>query len=240
MSTYEFLLTAFSDLLLGLPLTLQLAGTSILFGVALAIPLTFARMSKNKAIRQSAIIYILGVRGTPMILQLFFVYYGLGQFRETLVTLNLWWLFRDPYWCAVLTISLNTAAYNAEIFRTGIQSVPFGQLEAADAFGMPPLTKFFRVTFPLAIRQALPATGNEMILVVKGTALASVITLMEITGRTASLVSMSFRTFEVFACAALIYLVLVYSITLFFWFIEHKVLAEKRHRPAATNAQPAP
>lgn len=228
MNTYEFLGKAFYELMQGLPLTLSLAVTSILIGVTVAIPLTFARMSKYAPIRRFAISYILVVRGTPMVLQLFFVYYGLGQFREGLEFLNLWWLFRDPYWCAILTISLNTAAYNAEIFRTGIQSVPFGQLEAADALGMLPLTKFFRVTLPLAIRQALPAAGNEIILVVKGTALASVITLMEVTGRTASLVSMSFRTFEVFACAALIYLVLVYSITLVLWFVENVLLAEKR------------
>lgn len=227
MNDRNFILYAFDSLLPGLPLTLSLSVFSILLGMLVALPLTMARMSPRTPVSQSAKAYIAIVRGTPMMLQLFFVYYGLGQFRETLETLHLWWLFRDPYWCAIFTMGLNTAAYNAEIYRAGIQSVPFGQSEAADAYGMTAYKRFTRVTLPLAIRQALPAIGNEMILVVKGSSLASVITLMEITGRTASLVSMSFRTFEVFLAAAILYLVLVYTITLGLWLIEARVFRDR-------------
>ena len=126
--------------------------------------------------------YVAAFRGTPLLVQIFLIYYGLGQFRPTLQSLGLWGFFRAPFWCAILALTLNTAAYGTEIIRGGLQSVPYGQIEAARACGMSRSLAYRRVILPIALRQALPSYGNEIILMIKGTSLTSIITLLDITG----------------------------------------------------------
>src|SRR5262249_55505527 len=148
------------------------------------LAITLALMMRSRILPAAwlAHSYVFVFRGTPLLVQLFLIYYGLGQFRPFLQEIGVWWFFRSPYHCALLALTLNTAAYGAEIVRGGLQSVPAGQVEAARAFGMSGPTLFWRIIAPIALRQALPAYGNEIILMIKATSLASTITLMEITG----------------------------------------------------------
>ncbi len=145
-------------------------------------------------------------------MQIFLIYYGLGQFPAIRHSV-LWPVLRQPYWCAIIALARNTAAYGSEIIRGGLQSVPEGQIEAARACGMSRFLIFRRIILPLAVRQALPAYGNEIILMVKATALASVITMMEVTGLAAKLISETYRAVEVFIVGGSIYLIINYVIT---------------------------
>jgi len=167
-------------------------------------------------------------RGTPLLIQIFLIYYGLGQFRPTLQEWGLWGVLRSSYWCAIIALAMNTAAYGSEIIRGGIAAVPHGAIEAAQACGMGPVLRLRRIVFPLALRIALPAYGNELILMVKATSLASVITLMEITGLASKLISQTYRSIEVLACAGLIYLVLNFLLTRMVHALEWKLSTERR------------
>jgi octopine/nopaline transport system permease protein len=208
-----FMHDTFWTLLSGVPLTLNLAFMSVALGAVLAMLVALMRMSGLKLLDWPAHGYVFVFRGTPLLVQIFLIYYGLGQFRPTLQVWGLWTFFREPYWCAVLALTLNTAAYASEIIRGGLQAVPAQQVEAARACGMSGLLLLRRIIFPIALRQALPAYGSEIILMVKATSLASIITMMEVTGLAAKLISQSFRAVEVFVVAGLIYLVLNFIIT---------------------------
>jgi octopine/nopaline transport system permease protein len=200
-------------LLHGLPLTLQLAATSISAGFAIAIILAVSLHNGSTAATLPIRGYIALFRGTPLLVQIFLIYYGLGQFRPTLQAMGIWSFFREPYWCVILALTLNTAAYGAEILRGGLQSVPYGQVEAARACGMSGVALYRRIILPIALRQALPAYGNEIILMVKGTSLASVVTLLEVTGIAHQIISQTYRAIEVFVCAGALYLTLNFIIT---------------------------
>jgi octopine/nopaline transport system permease protein len=209
----SFMADTFLKLLSGVPLTLELAAISIVVGAVLALLLALMRLSGIAALDRIARFYLFIFRGTPLLVQIFLIYYGLGQFRPTLQELGLWWFFREPYWCGILALTLNTAAYGGEIIRGGLQSVSFTQIEAARACGMSRVLLFRRIVFPLAVRQALPAYGNEIILMIKATSLASIITMMEVTGIAHKLISQTFRAVEIFVCAGAIYLILNFAVT---------------------------
>ena len=206
MIDFGFFLDIIPQLLSGVPLTLQLAGTAILLGFVLALALALVLQGSNPLIVWPVRSFVALFRGTPLLVQIFLIYYGLGQFRPSLQAMGLWGLFREPYWCAILALTLNTAAYGSEILRGAIRNVPRALNEAAQALGMSRLLTLRLVILPIAFRQALPAYGNEIILMVKGTSLASVITLMEVTGIAQGLISQSYRAIEVFAAAGAIYL----------------------------------
>jgi octopine/nopaline transport system permease protein len=207
-----FLLEAFLRILPGVPLTLQLALSSVLLGAFIALPLALMRLSRTWPLVWIARAYIFVFRSTPLLVQIFLIYYGLGQFPALRYS-ALWPILREPHWCAMIALTLNTAAYGSEIIRGGVKSVPSGQIQAARACGMSGLLLFRRIVMPLALRQALPAYGNEVILMVKATALASVVTLMEVTGLAAKLISESYRAIEVFIVAGAIYLAINFVLT---------------------------
>ncbi len=212
MIDFRFFLEIIPQLLAGLPLTLELAGTSILLGLVLALALALAQQGGNPLAVWPIRLFVAIFRGTPLLVQIFLIYYGLGQFRPFLKEIGLWWLFREPYWCAILALTLNTGAYGSEILRGAIRNVPRGLPEAASALGMSRLLTLRFIVLPLALRAAIPAYGNEVILMVKGTSLASIITLMEVTGIAQGLISQSYRAIEVFVAAGAIYLVLNFTI----------------------------
>jgi octopine/nopaline transport system permease protein len=189
----------------GVPLTLQLAAVSLAAGAVLALLLALMRSSRVFLLDRFARFYVFLFRGSPLLVQIFLIYYGLGQFAWIRASL-LWPFLRKPFWCAVLALTLNTAAYASEVVRGGLLSVPHGQIEAARAVGMSRLLLFRRVVLPLALRQALPAYGNEIVLMVKATSLASIITLLEITGIAAKIISETYRAIEVFVVAGALYL----------------------------------
>lgn len=223
----KFALETFWSLAAALPLTLELAATSIALGSVLALGLALARLSGILALDLFSRTYVFLFRGTPLLVQIFLIYYGLSQFPAVRHSI-FWPLLREPYWCAVLALMLNTAAYASEIIRGGLLSVPHGQVEAARACGMGRLMIFRRIVMPQALRQALPGYGNEMISMVKATSLASIITLMEITGVAAKLISESYRVIEVFVVAGLIYLAINFALTRLVALAEHRLNPQLR------------
>ncbi|MEN3930592.1 ABC transporter permease [Microvirga sp. W0021] len=226
--TYE----TFVRLLGALPLTLQLAAIGISIGAFFAMILALMRVSGYAILDWPARAYVFVFRGTPLLVQIFLIYYGLGQFM--LIKKSFLWPFlREPYWCAILALVMNTAAYSSEIFRGGLLSVPHGQVEAARACGMSRLMIFRRITLPLAIRQALPAYSNEMISMIKATSLASTVTIMEITGVAGSIISETFRAIEVFVIAGAIYLAINFVLTRILGAMEYWLSPHLRQPPSA-------
>jgi polar amino acid transport system permease protein len=192
----------------GLGLTLQLVATSIVIGAVLSVPIAFARMSKSPLLSVPAYGYVYLFRGTPLIMQVFLIYYGFGSFRSAFETVGLWWFFREAYYCALLAFVLNTAAYQAEILRGAILSVPRGQAEAARALGLDRLPTFFKVILPQALMVALRPYGNEIILMIKGSAIVSIVTVFDLMGETKYAYSRTFD-FQIYIWAAVLYLAMV-------------------------------
>ncbi len=210
---FELMAESFPKLLAGVPVTLTLVAASLVLGFVFAVVLAQMRLSKNVLVTKFAYAYVYIFRSTPLLVQIFLIYYGSGQFRDALESVGLWYFLREPYFCAILALTLNTAAYTSEIIRGGIQSVPWGQLEAGRAVGMSGVTLFRRIVFPVAIRQALPAYGNEIILMVKSTSLASTITILEVTGIAKKIIAATFAPMEVFIIAGAIYLCINFIVT---------------------------
>ncbi|NMP28030.1 ABC transporter permease subunit [Rahnella sp. SAP-1] len=233
----EFLWQTLLQLLPGIPLTLELAFYSVAAGFCLALLLALARLSPYRWLSELARGYVFCFRGTPLLVQLFLIYYGLGQFDAVRHSF-LWPMLREPYGCALLTLSLCTAAYGSEILRGGLLSVPHGAIEAARACGMSRLLMMRRIVFPIAIRQALPAYGNELISMVQSTSLCSIITLMDITGIAAKIISETYRALEVFLVTGLIYLLINLLISRLVMLLEYRLTPHLRTQPAVTIEKP--
>lgn len=233
----EFLWQTLLQLLPGIPLTLELAFYSVAAGFCLALLLALARLSPYRWLSELARGYVFCFRGTPLLVQLFLIYYGLGQFDAVRHSF-LWPMLREPYGCALLTLSLCTAAYGSEILRGGLLSVPHGAIEAARACGMSRLLMMRRIIFPIAIRQALPAYGNELISMVQSTSLCSIITLLDITGIAAKIISETYRALEVFLVTGLIYLLINLLISRLVMLLEYRLTPHLRAQPAVTIKKP--
>jgi octopine/nopaline transport system permease protein len=210
---FELMAESWPKLLNAVPDTLLLAVSSLVVGFCLAILVALMRLSPNRAISGSAYGFVYIFRSTPLLVQIFLIYYGSGQFREFFEAFGLWYFLKEPWFCAILALTLNTAAYSSEIIRGGIQSVPHGEVEAARACGMSGLLLFRRIIFPVAIRQALPGYGNEIILMVKSTSLASTITILEVTGVAKKIIAATWAPVEVFVIAGAIYLTINFLVT---------------------------
>lgn len=189
----------------GIWVTLHLVTMSLLLGAVISIPVAAGRMSTNPIIGGIAFGYSYFFRGTPLLAQTFLVYYGAGQFTDALKAVGLWVFFRDAYFCAVLTFSLNTAAYQAEILAGAIRAVPAGQWQAADSLGLRPFTTMRKVILPQALITALRPYGNEVILMIKASAIASIITVLDLMGQTRYVFSKTYDL-QVYIWAAVIYL----------------------------------
>ena len=203
----------------GTLLTLQLVGIAVVVGLFFAIPLGLARASRHWYIRALPYSYIFFFRGTPLLLQLFLVYYGLSQF-DVVRDSVLWPYLREPYWCALITMTLHTAAYIAEILRGAIQAVPPGEVEAARALGMSKRQALQHIILPRAIRIGLPAYGNEIILMLKASAVVYTVTLLDILGVVRTLNARTYQYEMFFMIAGLIYLVITLVFTQVFKLVE--------------------
>jgi len=192
----------------GFRLTLLILFLSLLAGAALAIVVTTVRLARLPVLGRAAAAYCYMFRGTPLLAQLYLIYYGAGQARPLLELVGLWPLFRDPLSCVLVSFSLNTAAYQAEVLLGAIRSVPAAQMEAARALGLPRLATYGRVILPQALIVALRPLGNEVAKMIKASALGSVVTLLDLMG-TASLIYSRTFDFRIFLVVAVIYLVLV-------------------------------
>ncbi len=195
-------------LLDGLLVTIELVAVSVTLGFALGLGLALARLSAHPLLSGLARFYIAFFRGTPLLVQLFLVYYGAGQFHASLEAIGLWGLFREAFFCAVFTFTLNTAAYQAEILRGAIASLPAGQVEAAAALGLGRLSTLRHVVLPQAMAVALRPLGSELILMIKASAVASLVTVVDLMGATRFVFARSFDL-SVYLYAAVMYLVLV-------------------------------
>ncbi|NMZ11531.1 ABC transporter permease [Pseudomonas proteolytica] len=203
----------------GATLTLELVAIAVIAGLLLAIPLGIARSSRLWYVCTLPYCYIFFFRGTPLLVQLFLVYYGLAQFdavRES----ALWPYLRDPFWCATVTMTLHTAAYIAEILRGAIQAIPPGEIEAARALGMSKPKALFYIILPRAARIGLPAYSNEVILMLKASALASTVTLLELTGMARTIIARTYLPVEIFFAAGMFYLLMAYILVRGFKLLE--------------------
>jgi len=210
-------------LLQGAQLTLEITLLSLLIGLLIAVPVALLRLSKHPLLWAPAYAYILYFRGTPLLVQLFLIYYGSGQFRIELTDLGLWGLFREAYFCAVLALTLNTGAYTAEILRGAIQAVPEGDIEAARACGMGRALMYRRIILPKALRLAWPMYGNEVVFLMQATSLVSVITLLDLTGVAGRIISKTFAVYEIYLTTALLYLAITYVIVFLLKRVEQRL-----------------
>lgn len=206
----------------GLLTTLTLVGISITLGAVLSVPIAFGRMSSNRLLSSLAYGYVYFFRGTPLIAQLFLIYYGFGGFREELQAIGLWVFFRDAWNCALFAFTLNTAAYQAEILRGAIESVARGQHEGAAALGLTRLQAFYKIILPQAMIVALRPYGNEIILMIKGSAIVAIVTVFDLMGETRRAYSRTFD-FQTYIWAAVFYLIIVETLRNVWQWLEHRL-----------------
>jgi polar amino acid transport system permease protein len=195
----------------GLWITLEVVGSSIILGFFLAYPLCRMRMSSNWFLSKAALCYVTFFRGTPLLCQLYLVYYGAGEIRPELSSIGLWFFFREAYFCCIFAFTLNTAAYQSEIMRGAISAVPKGQVEAAKALGLSGFAIFRKVIFPQALLVAIRPMGNELITLIKASALAAIVTLLDLMGQTRFVFARTFD-FSVYLYCAMIYLAMTETI----------------------------
>ena len=218
---FELMIGSFPKLLSATVITLKLLSLSLFFGLFIGLLFAILRMSKNLIINKFAYGYSYVFRGTPLLVQIFIIYFGLGQIEYLRYTF-LWVILKEPYWCAIIAFALNTGAYTSEILRSAFQTIKPGLIEAGKSLGIPNKVIFYKIQIPIAIKQSLPAYGNEIILMLKGTSLASTVTLMDITGVAKYIISTTFKPIEVFIVAGGIYLFMTFCVHNLIKFLEKK------------------
>ena len=219
---FDLMTSSFPKLLNATLVTLKLVSASLIFGIFLGTFFAILRTGKNKFLKNFSYYYSYVFRGTPMLVQLFIIYFGLAQI-EALRSSFLWVILKEPYWCAIIAFTLNTGAYTSEILRSAFETIDKGYIEAGKSLGIPKNKIFYKIKLPIAIRQSLPAYGNEMILMLKGTSLASTVTLMDLTGVAKFIISPPYKPVEVFIVAGSIYLFITFLIHTFVTLIERKL-----------------
>ena len=207
----ELIINSFPKLLSAAVITLKLLSVSLIIGLFIGLFFAILRLNKNIFINKFAYGYSYIFRGTPLLVQIFIIYFGLGQI-EYLRSTVLWVILKEPYWCAIIAFALNTGAYTSEILRSAFQTIKPGLIEAGKSLGISNKIIFYKIQIPIAIRQSLPAYGNEIILMMKGTSLASTVTLMDLTGVAKYIISTTFKPVEVFIVAGGIYLFMTFII----------------------------
>ena len=217
----DFAIEHLPRLLKAAKLTIELTLLSLFFGIFVGVFFALLRTSNSKVLYYISYYYSYIFRGTPLLVQIFIIYFGLAQL-EWIRESFLWVFLKEPYSCAILAFTLNTGAYSSEIFRSAFETINKGIVEAAKGLGLNKINTFFKIKLPIAIRQSLPAYGNEMILMLKGTSLASTVTLLDLTGVAKHIISTTFRPVEVFIVAGSIYLLMTFIIHNFIKFLEKK------------------
>ena len=218
---FELMVNSFPKLLNATLITLKLLSVSLIIGLFIGLFFAILRLNKNVFINRFAYGYSYIFRGTPLLVQIFIIYFGLGQI-EYLRSTIFWVILKEPYWCAIIAFTLNTGAYTSEILRSAFQTIKPGIVEAGKSLGISNKIIFYKIQIPIAIRQSLPAYGNEIILMMKGTSLASTVTLMDLTGVAKYIISTTFKPIEVFIVAGGIYLFMTFVIHNFVKFLEKK------------------
>ncbi len=229
---WQIIFTSFPDLLKASVVTIELVVLSSVIGLVFGVVLGLLRLAKNPLVSTLPFLYIFFFRGTPLLVQMALIYYGLGQF-EFIKESTLWKpVLSQAYWCAIIAFALNTAAYIGEIVRGAVSAVPKGELEAADALGMSPAQKLRRITLPRAFGIMIPAYSNEVIFMLKGSALASSITVMDIIYTSKEIMSRTYTVLEIYFAAGVIYLVLSWVILFGFRQFERWINGYKYYKVA--------
>jgi arginine/ornithine transport system permease protein len=208
----------------GVWLTVQLTVLALAIGFCIALPAGLARARRVPVASPLINAYVYLFRGTPLLVQTFLIYFGLSQF-EWIRDSWAWAYLRSPWWCALIAFSLNSGAYATEIIRGAVETTPKGELEAATALGLSPRQVDFLVLIPTALRRALPQYGNEVVFMLHGSVVASVITLQDILGAGRTLNARHYLAYEGFVTAALLYMALTFLIVAGFRLIERRYLA---------------
>ena len=221
----------------GLKNTVILVSIALLIGLLMAVPLAIIRTSKNIVLQAPVRAFVYFFRGTPLLVQLFIIYYGLGQF-EAVTTSFLWPFLKEAFICALVAFSLNTCAYTTEIFRGAIEATPHGEIEAAKAAGMSRMLMLRRIVLPSAFRRALPQYSNEIIFMLHSSSLASVITIVDLTGAARIVNSRFYSPYEAFITAAGFYLVLTFMIVFLVKKLEVRWFAHLRPQEVAAAPEP--
>nr|WP_100548351.1 MULTISPECIES: ABC transporter permease [unclassified Pseudomonas] len=208
----------------GLLVTFELLLIALALGLLLALPLALMRVSRSPLVSLPAWLYTYVIRGTPMLVQLFLLYYGLAQF-DVIRDSFMWPYFSSATFCACLAFAINTSAYTAEILAGSLKATPPGEIEAARAMGMSRAQLYRRILLPSAMRRALPQYSNEVIMMLHTTSLASLVTLIDLTGAARTISSQYYMPFEAFITAGLFYLVLTVGLVRLFKYAELRWLA---------------
>ena len=217
----DLVLNSFPKLLSASVITLKLLSLSLILGLCIGLIFAVLRIKSNFLLEKIAYVYSYIFRGTPLLVQIFIIYYGFGQV-EFIRQSFMWVILKEPYWCAIIAFALNTGAYTSEILRSAFQTIKPGFIEAGKSLGINNKIIFYKIQIPIAIRQSLPAYGNEIILMLKGTSLASTVTLMDLTGVAKYIISTTFKPIEVFIVAGSIYLLITFVIHNLIKFLEKK------------------
>lgn len=210
----------------GIPTSLGLMATSLVIAFVISVFFTFLLSMENKIVKGFVNGYLMLFTGTPLLVQFFLIYSGPGQF-QWLIDSPLWILFSDAWFCAVLALALNSAAYSTQLFHGAVKAIPKGQWETCAALGLSRLDTL-KILIPYALKRALPSYSNEIILVFKGTSLASTITILDIMGYARQLYGTEYDAIGIYSMAGLIYLVITGIMTILLRKLEHKVLAFER------------
>jgi len=215
--------------------TVKLVFFALVIGLSMAIPLAVMRTSSNPLVNGPVWAFTYFFRGTPLLVQTFLIYYGLGQWQLMIDLSREWTFLRDAYWYALFAFTLNTAAYTTEIIRGAIEGTPYGEIEAARACGMAKYQIYRRVILPSAFRRALPAYSNEVIFMLHGSVIASVITIVDLLGAARIINSRYLAPYEAFRSVAAIYLCLTFAIVGAFRLLENHWFAHLRPREEAAG-----
>jgi len=211
----------------GVWMTLQLTALSVLIGFFIALPFGLIRAKSNGIASKLINAYVYAFRGTPLLVQLYLIYYGLSQFEAVRGSFA-WVILRDAWWCALIAFSLNSGAYATEIIRGAVQSVPKGELEAAKSLGMSPFQVNRLVLIPIALRRSLPQYGNEVVFMLHGSVVASIITIQDILGVGRTLNARYYLAYEGFLTAAVLYMSLAFVTVYTFRQLETRYLGYLR------------
>ena len=195
--SFDLIISSFPKMINAAFITVQLLSLSLLIGLFIGLLAAILRLNKNIFVNKLAYGYSYLFRGTPLLVQIYIIYFGLGNI-EFIRTTFLWVFLKEPFWCAIIAFALNTGAYTSEILRSAFQTIKPGVIEAGKSLGISNKIIFYKIQIPIAIRQSLPAYGNEIILMLKGTSLASTVTIMDLTGVAKHIISTTFKPVEVF------------------------------------------
>ena len=223
---FELIISSFPKMLGAAVITVKLLAFSLAIGLLIGLLFAVLRLNKNIFINKFAYGYSYLFRGTPLLVQIYIIYFGLGQI-EFIRSTFLWVILKEPFWCAIIAFALNTGAYTSEILRSAFQTIKPGVIEAGKSLGISNKIIFYKIQIPIAIRQSLPAYGNEIILMLKGTSLASTVTIMDLTGVAKHIISTTFKPVEVFILAGSIYLFMTFIIHNVIKFLEKKYSFQK-------------